>query len=314
MPPKPSIPDADRYLFDLNGFVVVRGVFTPEEVKAANEAIDKRSLRGRENPALRNTDSKSPLAGDGVTPRQDLGGVLTWKEDSAVFRRVLDHPKLMPYYHEFLGEGYRMDHLPFVIAQDKGAEGFALHGGTVDCSSGKYNHDLAYTYAHGSIHCNLMAVSLVLADHNAGSGGFCVVRGSHKSNLKAPTEMINGHEEYKDVIHQPITKAGDVVMFSEGTVHGALPWTEDYQRRICLFRFAPPGCAYGRSYFEAGECSWPKGLYDGELTDTQRAVLEPPYANRLDRPQAQADGSIKVSSRNAVKKAFDKEVFGSKYF
>lgn len=50
-----------------------------------------------------------------------------------------------------------------------------------------------------------------------------------------PKKMIDGfiHDEY---IQQPATKAGDVVLFSEGTVHGALPWTvKDRQRRSCLY-------------------------------------------------------------------------------
>ena len=75
-----------------------------------------------------------------------------------------------------------------------------------------------------------MAASVVLADQPAGAGGYCVVRGSHKSNFKAPAEMING-DNYREFVYQPETEAGDVVMFSEGTVHGALPWEMDYQVR-----------------------------------------------------------------------------------
>ncbi len=41
-----------------------------------------------------------------------------------------------------------------------------------------------------------------------------------------PQGMVDGltHAEY---ILQPATKAGDVVLFSEGTVHGAMGWTSD---------------------------------------------------------------------------------------
>ena len=60
---------------------------------------------------------------------------LTSLSDSKVFKSILPHPLLLPLFHGILGKGYRMDHLPFVIAQDKGAEGFQLHGGTVDCNS-----------------------------------------------------------------------------------------------------------------------------------------------------------------------------------
>ena len=146
-------------------------------------------------------------------------------------------------------------------------------------------------------------------------------------------------------------------MFSEGTVHGARPWTSDSQRRIALYRFAPATCCYGRSYYP----HWPGNMYDaaysrasGEaprvtnlldlegsstshagtasgdtvaqeerlvwgLTPTQRAVLEPPYALRIDRPVISEDpgggaARVTVCSRSEAKKAFDYSVFGTTYF
>ena len=173
-----------------------------------------------------------------------------------------------------------MDHLPFIIAQDKGAEGFQLHGGTIDCVSGNYNPYLAYTCHNNFIRSNLLGVSLVLTDHDPGFGGFCVVPGSHKSNFKMPSGMVDG-DKYQEYIIQPATKAGDVVLFSEGTVHGAMAWTQEAQRRICLYRFSPATNVYGRSYFgnheddgskeQKSTSGWPKAMYEG-LSDTERAV------------------------------------------
>jgi hypothetical protein len=123
--------DAEKYIFDLNGYIVLRGVFSAEEVAAANEAIDKHSdaVLARQG-VLRNTAKGTVLGGDGASPRKDLGGMLSWEDgDSAFFRSVLAHSKLVPYLNELLGKGYRMDHQPFCILQDKGSEGFALHGG-----------------------------------------------------------------------------------------------------------------------------------------------------------------------------------------
>jgi hypothetical protein len=157
---------------------------------------------------------------------------------------------------------------------------------------------------------------VVLSDHPAGSGGFVVVRGSHKSNFQAPPSMINGLE-HSEFVYQPETKAGDVVLFSEGTVHGARAWTMEHQRRVALYRFAPPTCAYGRSYLEEGAAGmgegWPKDIYPG-MTEAQKAVLLPPYAIRLDRPVQDGEGGLRVESRSDKKKAFDKEVFGTRYF
>jgi ectoine hydroxylase-related dioxygenase (phytanoyl-CoA dioxygenase family) len=315
--------DAERYLFDLNGYLIVRSVLTSDEVAAANAAIDERQhcMIERSDDALRNAMHGSPLYGTGPG-RKDLGQVLEWgTNDSRVFASILAHPRLVPVFHGILGPGYRMDHLPFCIIQDEGAEGFQLHGGTIDCMSGEYNPHLAYTCHHNMIRTALLGCNVMLTDHNPGDGGFCVVPGSHKSNFKMPKGMVNGMD-YKEYIQQPTTKAGDVVLFSEGTVHGALPWTpHNRQRRACLYRFAPATHAYGRSYFgheaigtnDSVTMGWPKAMYEG-LSDAQRAVLEPPYANRVNRPNIKSDGTIVITTRNERKKQHDRDVFGTSYF
>merc|ERR1712224_156073 len=119
-------------------------------------------------------------------------------------------------------------------------------------------------------------------------------------------------------------KAGDVILFSEGTVQGAKAWTSSEQRRTALFRFSPATNVYGRSYFGHDGGGWPASMYEN-LTPAQRAVLEPPYANRLDRPnimimkerhQHQDDTddvdnydddqlSVEITTRNARKKQHD---------
>ena len=142
--------------------------------------------------------------------------------------------------------------------------------------------------------------------------GHCSLTFFARSNFKMPPGMVDGeaHEEY---IIQPATKAGDVVLFSEGTVHGAKAWTTDKQRRCCLYRFSPSTSVYGRSYFGNEGGGWPPLMYEG-LSEAERAVLEPPYANRLDRPEIQSDGTTEISSRSTKKKNHDKELFGTKYF
>lgn len=299
-----------RYIFDLNGYVILRNVLTKQEVAACNTAITQRAekMQERWSEGVRNTKTDSPLRRS--KGRKDLGGVLAWRDvEHDAFRRILVHPELRPLYTMLLGKGYRLDHQPFVISQEKGSEGFHLHGGTVDCESGEYSPHVAYSCVNGQIHNNLLAVSVVLTDHNRGDGGFCVVRGSHKSNFKAPHDMVHGHD-LSEFVYQPEMKAGDVLLFSEGTVHGALPWVANHERRVCIYRFAPATMAYGRSYYP----EWSAETVAG-MSDSMKSVLEPPYAVRLDRPLQQSDnGDVKVQSRSDEKKAFDKKVFQTKYF
>ena len=86
-------------------------------------------------------------------------------------------------------------------------------------------------------------------------------------------------------------------------------------RRACLYRFAPSTSAYGRAYHPR----WPGA--DGEngdgledLTESERAVLQPPFHPRLDRLTLGDDGEVTTQSRAGFKKDHDAKVFGSKYF
>ena len=114
--------------------------------------------------------------------------------------------------------------------------------------------------------------------------------------------------------HTLIWPAGDVVLFSEATVHGALPWRAAHQRRIGLYRFAPANMAYGRGYLEIPDDAL------ASMTPQQRAVLLPPFANRLERPvvseatAADPTADPELNARSAAKKEFDKKLFGTSFF
>ena len=102
-----------------------------------------------------------------------------------------------------------------------------------------------------------------------------------------PPEMRQ-YKKHQEFIKQAVCKAGDVVIFSEATTHGTLPWTADYQRRSVLFRYSPANVDFagGRHAFDQEHRrgnAWPESWYEG-LTDAQRAVLEPPYVTGLERP------------------------------
>ena len=302
--------DMERYLFDLNGFVVVRNVFTPDEIAAANAAIDARSdsIVERKGDLRLGGTSGDPLAGDGVTGRADLGGMLEWPApDRDLFRDVLTHPKLVPYYHALVGEGYRMDHLPLLIQQAPGADGFVFHGGKMN-DDGTWCDELSYTWNQGRMYNRLLAVSVALTRTTPGDGGFCVVRGSHKSNLPCPPS-IQGYEEHRDLVDNPGLEPGDVMFFTEAGTHGTLPWTAAHTRRAALYRFAPATSAYGRAYLTPEHWG---GLDD--LTEAEKAVLAPPYHQRLDRPALTMEGTVAGQRRAEFKKEHDAKVFGSKYF
>mmetsp|Transcript_22739 Transcript_22739/g.37634 ORF Transcript_22739/g.37634 Transcript_22739/m.37634 type:complete len:364 (-) Transcript_22739:336-1427(-) len=312
----PSMSHKRRYLFDLNGFLVLTDVFDSETVARANEAVDAHldhmhertgklrtsELYGRESTALR---------GDGTSGRKDLGGMLGWKEPHCVpFREVLCHPKLAPILTELLGVGYRLDHSPLMIAQEAGAEGHTLHGGAVT-ESGEPAWTLAYDFRHGRMRNQLLTVVMQLSYAEEGDGGFCVVPGSHKANFSVPPALADlADPELNAFVKQPALKPGDALLFTEAALHGTLPWTAAHQRRSVIYRFAPAGSAYGRGYLP----QWPAEALLG-MSDAQLAVMQAPYHPRMNRPYLGPDGEAKQAKpREDFKVEFDEKVFGARYF
>ena len=178
---------------------------------------------------------------------------------------------------------------------------------------GHFNPELQYSCRGGKIWNSLLAMSVCLCDANAGDGGFCVVRGSHKLNFAMPDAFANGFFGTEH-IYQPEIKKGDVIFFSEATIHGALPWVaKDKQRRVALYRFAPSTVAYGRMYTE----NFGEGVFE-KCTEEEKVVLTGPYANRVERAYVDVNEEgkvvIKKQIRKEVKKDHDKKVFGTDWF
>ena len=76
-----------------------------------------------------------------------------------------------------------------------------------------------------------------------------------------------------------------MVIFSENTLHGTLPWQAGHDRRALLYRYTPKYLHYAGGTYEVNQPAWVS-----ELTEAQQAVLEPPYiyhhpsSNRTAKP------------------------------
>mmetsp|Transcript_11216 Transcript_11216/g.25364 ORF Transcript_11216/g.25364 Transcript_11216/m.25364 type:complete len:316 (-) Transcript_11216:241-1188(-) len=299
--------------FDTFGYFIVRGALSSTEVAQFNAAIDANLGDFCERKdALRN--SKRPaFAGDGSTGRLDCGKMLNWASPHAdPFRRLLAHPKLVPILASLVGDGFRLDHAPLCFMQKKGAEGFDLHGGACK-ADGSWYEELAYDFRNGRPYCRLLAMSLALTPTtDPKDGGFIVMPGSHKSNLPLPEDIAACTGEAAALLHRPVIEAGDVLFFTEAATHGTAAWTRDEDRRVVLYRYAPGTMAYGRAYQD-----WSTKDLDG-FTDAEKAVLLPPWHNRLDRPVVSSDGETLSTSvkykRAEDKKQFDKDTYGTEFF
>jgi hypothetical protein len=95
----------------------------------------------------------------------------------------------------------------------------------------------------------------------------------------------------REVVRNVASKAGDMVIFLEATIHGALPWTAEHNRRSLFYRYGPKYLNFHSDYIETSHPEWVS-----ELTDVQRAALEPAHA--YDRPLVGDDGASLVQTGN----------------
>ena len=239
----------ERFLFDLEGYLVLRQVLGAAEVAALNAIADTRA------PAL-----SAVHAYDRVFRASAWG---------PPYRALIDHPRIVPYLVALVGTRFRLDH-DYCIFTLTGGRGPDMHGGTSE-----ENPDHWYAYRDGVMRSGLTVVTYCLTAAAPGDGGFCCIPGSHKSHFVASLpEDVRAYRRRPHYVVQPALEPGDAVIFTEALVHGTAPWTARHERRALLYKYSPGHSAWMGAYYDVGD-------YPG-LTERQRRILAPPSVG--DRP------------------------------
>ena len=235
----------EKFAVDLEGYLVIKNVLTNDEVAEMNAIIDKGDLHGP--PSL-------------------------WGEP---FRKLIDHPKILPYLTDLLGPHVRLDH-DYALFMEKGQGRGGLHGGEDGGRAGGSVGDHWYKYRDGHMRNGLSVMTYNLVDAPAGAGGFACIPASHKCNLltELPTD-VRRFERPAHYVVQPPLEAGDVLFFTEALIHGTMPWTAEHQRRSLLYKYSPGHSAWSEHYYDISK-------YEG-LTEQQKRMLLPPSVGRRPR-------------------------------
>lgn len=245
----------EKYLFDLQGYLKIENAIDPQTLTEMNAWLD---AQAEQDPKWR-----------GQTGNAHLEDVIAWGPH---FRNLMDHPRTFPIIKEILGDRLRLDH-DYAIFLQAGHKGLQLHGPTL------WPYDPCHFYhcINGVIRCGLSVVTFALTDVPPGSGGLCVIPGSHKSHFPLARD-IQYYERESPIVQQIPCKAGDCVIFTESLLHGTLPWKGPGVRRTLFFKYAPCNIAWeNRTYFP-NEGRPAIQAIERELTETQRILLAPPSA------------------------------------
>jgi Phytanoyl-CoA dioxygenase (PhyH) len=217
--PSQSLTDTERYVLDLNGYVVLKGVLDADQVAYLNKIIDDRAL-------------PPPAAS---IPSQRFTGMLMWDQ---AFRDLLTHPRVLPVMAEMVGDRLRLDHC-YGIVMAPGTDGLGLHGGATPFDPAQYA-----LFRDGRMHHGLSVAMYALVDAGPDEGGFCCVPGSHKASFRLPGGIAHA-PAHLSVVRQVPHSAGDVIVFTEALTHGTSTWLAPYERRHILYKYSPGNSTWG---------------------------------------------------------------------
>lgn len=243
-----------QYIFDIQGYLVIPDVLTPDEVAELNRLMDVQNLPG--------PGKRVRFGGAAGGARESGPGFLAYGKP---FCDLLDHVRIMPILRMMLGDYFRLDRI-YGIYMGEGKKAGRLHGGNTPFSPGEYYH-----VRDGRIVNGFTVVSWNLTDTGPDHGGFCCIPGSHKGNFKLPGQILEAHDDDPFVII-PEAPAGSVVMFTEALTHGTATWRAKHQRRTLLYKYCQSQVAWGNT-----RVTMPDGI---ELSERQKILFREPAEPR----------------------------------
>lgn len=256
------------YLFDLQGFCVLKDAVDPQHIADLNAVLDTvpkdLPYQGWWGNVQRLDNNKS--AG------MELQNIV---EAGEPFERLIDHPSWIDRLRRYCGEKHTYVEGLFI---DECFASIRRTGGFFPFHSGGYRGAMRgkYLYQHGAWFCGQVNILLALTDIGPGDGGTVVIPGSHKSNLVHPELNMSWEEIIKrgnndiagGVVKEVHLKKGDALLFVDGITHGASARTNPGERRVVIFRYGVSWGATRHGYRYSNELL-------NRLTPERRQILQP---------------------------------------
>lgn len=258
--------DLQDYLFDLRGYIILRGAVDPAHVAELNAVIDQLP----DDLAYEDWWGDCQRLDDSGFQGLELQNVI---EAGAPFERLIDHPSWIERMHRYCGEqgsyvdGLFIDECFASIRRTGGY--FPLHSGGEE---GQMRN--AYRWVHGRWFCGQCNILLALSDIGPGDGGTEVIPGSHKANFAHPDaalpwkeQLERGHNAVEGAETVELA-AGDALLFSDAMCHGASARTNPGERRVVIYRYGPSWGSTRHGYRYSEELL-------ARLTPERRQILQP---------------------------------------
>ncbi|MCB1516004.1 MAG: phytanoyl-CoA dioxygenase family protein [Hyphomicrobiaceae bacterium] len=246
-PIKTSVTEMERYLFDLNGYLILKGALSASEVDQMNETYDRVEEHARTHQG-RSWYGNVLISNSG---RQEGIGMQQLYEAGPVWENLIDHPSWFDKIKHFIGtddpENFDGHHGPAFIDECFGT--IRVAGDAQRLHSGGHVGTVRtqYRFHAGKFHCGQVNILMAMTDIGPGDGATMVVPGSHKSNIAhpqtVPVEKRADDSSSMDGVEGAIEahlEKGDALLFVDAIAHGSARRTnEQGQRRVAVYRYGP---------------------------------------------------------------------------
>lgn len=212
--------ETQKYLFDLNGFLVIENAVPLALVDGCNAVLD----RFEEMDAA---DYPPPLSLGNERTEGNLfiSNVL---EGDDVLLDLMDLPPVLDVIGGVTGAPYRLNHTYAIYRWGGGYTHLHMHGVPV-------NPKCQYRCHSGQMVSTLTKAVFPMLDGGAEDGCFAVVPGTHKANFPRPFGI---HPEEDPGLVPVPAKAGDAIIFTEALTHGSTVNTSGKPRRTLYFCYS----------------------------------------------------------------------------
>lgn len=291
--------DLERYTFDLNGYLLVKGVLTRDEathvVAVADALHDRFASSVNKEPQFESLKFKTTYHYD-----EELGtshydsnhggaGVQYVVDDilnaDPAFDLFVGHVPTMNYIREMVESPVRISSSELRYRHKGNITGTHM-GGPTDVRNeyrfGAQTHATEHTPS--GRHFDLLTVRVLYALHDipVENGPLCVVPGSHKANYRSPF----GADPLKEPGMVPLPmEAGDALYFTENLRHGGYPNVMERVRRTVHICYAPAWVGSQSPAHWDGVVHVTKEAWS-RYTEEQRALLPTPAAIGPNSPEA----------------------------
>ena len=253
----------ERYLFDLQGFLVIRSALSPSLVARLQHAVetmeDLNDAEAAARGAARQYTSNDIYAQVGAPSsgnlRDYVSPALGFGEPC---EELIDCPSVLEYIDEFVGGTVRLDAATFMSRGGQGA--FRFHHGHAELLP-----YCEYSFTQNEFQCVSVKIAYALTDVSLNDGCFAVISGSHKSNFTNPLVGQIPDPDHPLVTSIPCV-SGDAILFTEDLSHGAVENHSGKLRRTLFYSYAP-----------AFQCRWnhfvePAAGFDERATPRRREL------------------------------------------